>query len=344
MWGLLAVLINNERETAVPIQFITPSLRLVRSMLGITAACVMLNTPVQAADPFPTKPIQIVIPFQPGDTDAMLRPFVERMGEFLGQPLVMIYKPGAGGAVGAGFVAISKPDGYTLVGSGQSSLVVVPLANKEVKYTAESFIPVTTVTWGDSLLAVQSSSPWKTLKDLVDESRKSPGKLNFATSGVFSINQLTMEAVAKEAGVKWTHIPSQGAGPAITALLGGHVQMASSGVGPALAHIRAGTLRPLAVFGEQRLKALPDVPTLRELGYHISSPTYYGIAAPRGTSREIVEAIHGAAKKVAEKYSNEIAATLGVSGAEIKVLSPDDYAVYLKGQHDLFSAVVKTLE
>ena len=190
-----------------------------------------------AAEKFPTKPIQVIIPFQPGDTDNLLRPFVERMGEFLGQSLSLVYKPGAAGAVGAGFVATSKPDGYVLVGTSHSSIAVVPLTNKQVSYSLDSFEPIASLVESGSLLVVLSSSPWMTFKDLIDASKKAPGKITYTSSGTFGTNHLIPEGLAKEAGVKWNHIPSQGSGPAITATLGGHVNMASTAVAPAPPHL-----------------------------------------------------------------------------------------------------------
>jgi tripartite-type tricarboxylate transporter receptor subunit TctC len=162
---------------------------------------------------FPFKPLQVIIPFQPGDTDNLLRPYEEKAPGYLGQPVSMVYKPGAAGAVGAGFVASSKADGYTLVGSSQSSIVVVPLTQKEVGYTWESFAPVSCLVETASMLVVQSSAPWKDLKELVEDSRKSPEKITYSSSGTFGTNHLIPEALCKEAGIKWTFIPSQGSGP-----------------------------------------------------------------------------------------------------------------------------------
>lgn len=304
----------------------------------------LFGTQSVAAEKFPTKPIQVIIPFQPGDTDNLLRPFVEKMGEFLGQPLNLVYKPGAAGAVGAGFVAASKPDGHVMVGTSHSSIVVVPLTNKEIGYTLESFAPVAALVESGSLLVVLSSSPWKTLKDVVEDSKKSPGKISYTSSGTFGVNHLIPEAFTKEAGIKWNHIPSQGSGPAITAVLGGHVNMASTAIAPALPHIQSGTLRPLASYGVRRLKAFPDVPTLKELGYGVASPSYYGILAPKGTPKEVVNAIYAAARKAVEKYNDPIATRLTSLGVEIKLLGPEEYAAYLKNQNDLFSGVIKTLK
>ena len=307
------------------------------------ATLTALPTQAQSTEPFPNKPIQLVIPFAPGDTDNMLRPFTDKMGEFLGQPVVLNFKPGAGGGVGAGQVATSKADGYTLVGSSPGSIVVVPLANKDIKYSPESFTPVAALTEGGMMLVVASASPWKNMKDVVEHSKKNPDKVTYGSSGTMGIAHLLGEIFTKEAGVKWNHIPFQGSAPSITALLGGHVDMASTAIGPAQAHISAGTLRLLAVFGDTRLKAYPDVPTLKELGYKVGSPLLYGISAPKGTPKEVVNALYEAVKKVAEKYNEQIATNLNNFGAQMKVLGPDEYAAYLRNQNQLFSAGIKTL-
>ena len=323
-------------------------MRIKRYFSVVAAAAlgaVTLAAPAaRAAEAFPTKPIQLVIPFAPGDTDMMLRPFVEKMSEFLGQPIVMNYKPGAGGGVGAGSVATSKADGYTLVGTSPGSIVVVPLANKDIRYTPESFTPIAALAEGGLMLVVPSNSQWKTMKDLVEFSKKNPDQVTYTSSGSMGITHLLAEIFTKEAGLKWRHIPYQGSAPAITALLGGHVNMASTAIAPAQSHIKAGTLRPLAVFGDTRLKAYPDVPTLKELGYNVGSPTLYGISAPKGTPKEVVDALYAAAKKATDKYNDAIAANLAVMGAEVRLLGPDEYAAYLAKQNQLFSGAIKTLD
>lgn len=317
--------------------------RILCTFAAALGGLTLLGTQQAAAQAFPTKPIQLVIPFAPGDTDQMLRPFTDKMGEFLGQPIVMNYKPGAGGGVGAGSVAASKPDGYTLVGSSPGSLVVVPLANKEAKYNTDSFQPIAALSEGGLMLVVPSTSPYKSVKDVVEQARKSPGTITFTSSGAMGITHLLAEIFSQEAGIKLAHIPYQGSAPAINALLGGHVHMASTAIAPAQAHIKAGTLRALAVFGDKRLKAYPDVPTLKEMGYNLGSPTLYGILAPKDTPKEVVDALQGAARKVVEKYGDQIAHTLSTMGAEIKLLGPEEYGAYLKNQVQLFSAGIKTL-
>ena len=311
---------------------------------SLAIAAGLIGAAAHAADDFPVKPVQVIIPFAPGDTDNMLRPFIDKMGEFLGQPVVMTYKAGAGGGIGASMVAASKPDGYTLVGTSQGSIVVVPTFNKEIKYSTDSFAPVASLSEGGFMLLVSANAPWKNLQDLVDYSKKNPGKINYTTSGAMGVTHLLAEIFADEAGIKWTHIPEKGSGPAITALLGGHVEMASSAVAPALGHIRSGTLRPLATFGEVRLKAFPEVPTFKELGYKIASPGYYGILAPKDTPPEIVKAIYQAASKATEKYNAQITENLASLGAEIRLLGPKEYTDYLNSQRVLFTNAQKNLK
>ena len=291
---------------------------------------------------YPNQPIQVVSPFAPGSTDQMLRPFLEKLPEFLGQPAVLSYKPGAGGAVGAGFVAAAKPDGYTLVGTSIGSIVLGPLANKEsAKFTLDSFVPVGAVAEGNLMMVVPAKSPFKTMKELVDYSRQNPGKLSYSSSGAMGITHILTEILAKEAGVRWNHVAFQGSGPGVTALLGGHVDMSGTTAGPVQAHIKAGTLRPLAMFGDTRMKAFPDVPTLKELGYNVASPVVYGLLAPKGTPQAVVDSLYGALVKVQAKYGDQIAANLAVSGAEPRVMSPKDYERHLQVQQKLYVDAVK---
>lgn len=307
-------------------------LGLILSVMGESLA---------AEKKFPTKPIQVIIPFQPGDTDNLLRPYIEKMPEYLGQPVTLVYKPGAAGSVGAGFVASSKPDGYMLVGTSQSSIVVVPLTHKDVGYTTESFAPISCLVEGILLFAVKSDAPWKNLKELVKEAKKNPGKITFTSSGTFGITHLGGVAFCKEAGINLNYIPSQGSGPAVTATLGGHIDIASTAIAPALPHIRAGTMRALAVFNEKRVRALPDADTFIEMGYPVILPAFYGLLAPKETPKEVIETLHLALKKVVEDHKDFLDDRLGKLGAQVGFLGPKQYAEFLRGQYDYFDKVLK---
>lgn len=322
-------------------------MKLHRRFFSIVSVALLASTATNVAiaeDKFPSKTIQLVIPFQPGDTDQMLRPIVDKMGEFLGQPVVMNFKPGAGGGVGAGFVAAAKPDGYTIVGSSPGALVIVPLANKDVKYSTDSFTPIAAMSQGGLMLLVPSSSKYKTLEDVVKAAKENPGSITYGSSGAMGITHLLAEVFAQKAQISLRHIPFQGSGPGITALLGGHTDMASAAIGPAQSHIKAGTLRALAVFSDKRLTAFPDIPTVKELGFDVGSPTLYGIVGPKGMDKAQVDAIYTAAVKAVETHGEAIAKSLANLGAQTKLLGPSEYAAYLQEQKALFSSATGAIK
>jgi tripartite-type tricarboxylate transporter receptor subunit TctC len=293
------------------------------------------------AEKFPTREIQLIIPFQPGDTDNLMRPFVEKMPEYLGQPVSLVHKPGAAGAVGAGYVASSKPDGYRLVATSESSIVFKPLTEKNLPYTWESFAPISALAEGCLILAVKSDAPWKNLKELVEYAKKNPGKINYTTSGTLGAPHILMTAFSNEAGIELTHIPSQGSGPAVTALLGGHVDMACSSITPVFPHLKAGTLRAFVVLNEKRYRTVPDIPTFTELGYKVSLSGRYGILAPKGTPKEVIETLHLSMKNVLNKHEKYIDERLKNLGSQLSFLGPEEYRDFLQNTHDYVSKVVK---
>jgi len=300
---------------------------------------------IPAEKKFPIKPINVIIPFQPGDTDNNLRPFTNRMSQYLGQPLNFVYKPGASGAVGAAFVAAADPDGYTLVGSQQSSLVIVPLTQKGINYSWKNFAPVCGLAGGYNVIAVQAESRWKTIQELLAEAKQNPGKISYVSgSGALGITTLIAEAFFKEADVKLNLIPAQGSGPAVTAILGGHTDAVSSQITPAFPHIQAGTLRALVVSTDKRVETLPGCPTAVELGYKVSVPSLYGLLAPKGTPKEVIETIALAARKAAEEHRAAIDASLSKAGMLISYTGPEGFAQFIKSQDEYWSKTVKTLD
>ena len=296
-----------------------------------------------AGSKYPTKPIQVIVAFAPGDTDVILRPFVEKMPDYLGQPMTIVYKPGAAGALGATLVVNSNPDGHTLLGSTQSAMVVIPLTQQGVSYTLDSFTPICVVAESYPTLWVQSNARWKNLPDLVAEAKKNPGMINFTSPGTMAIQHLLVEAFANEAGIKLNHIPAQGGATQITALLGGHVDMAVSALNTGLPHVLSGALRPLGIFSPKRTRSLPNYPTISEQGYHVDTPMIYGFVGPKDTPREVVEALSSAARKVIENHKPSLVERYDKLGAEIRYLSPEEYGANLRKQRDFFSKIVKEL-
>jgi tripartite-type tricarboxylate transporter receptor subunit TctC len=197
---------------------------------------------------------------------------------------------------------------------------------------------------GTFLFAIKSEAPWKNLRELVEDAKKNPEKITFTSSGTFGITHIAGEAFCKEAGIKMTYIPSQGSGPAVTATLGGHVHIASTALAPAYPHLKAGTMRALAVFNEKRVRVLPEVPSFAELGYPVVIPGNYGLLAPKGTPKEVVETLQGSLKKVVDQHKNFLEDRLEKLGAQIGFMGPDEYTEFLRGQYGYFDKILKGIK
>ena len=248
---------------------------------------------VAAAQEFPTRPINIVAPFPPGgQADLMARPTAAAMEKILKSPVVVVNKTGAAGAVGMAFVANSKPDGYTLL-MALSSISVIPEADKlfdrKPAYTMDQLIPIALVSADPTILVCRAERPWKSVKELVEDAKKRPDGISYSSSGIYGTLHMAMEMLIHSAGIKLKHVPYGGAAPALTALLGGHVDCMAAGPAVVLPHIKAGKLRALAGWGEKRIAVLPELPTLKELGYDAVFYIWAGMFAPKGTPEPIMK-------------------------------------------------------
>jgi len=248
---------------------------------------------VAAAQEFPTRPINVVAPFPPGgQADLMARPTAAAMEKILKSPVVVVNKTGAAGAVGMAFVANSKPDGYTLL-MALSSISVIPEADKlfdrKPAYTMDQLIPIALVSADPTILVCRAERPWKSVKELVEDAKKRPDGIPYSSSGIYGTLHMAMEMLIHSAGIKLKHVPYGGAAPALTALLGGHVDCMAAGPAVVLPHIKAGKLRALAGWGEKRIAVLPELPTLKELGYDAEFYIWAGMFAPKGTPEPIMK-------------------------------------------------------
>lgn len=256
----------------------------------------------RADDKFPSRPITLVVPFPPGGSvDIMARQYSEPLSRTLGVPIIVENRAGAGGSVGAQYVARAKPDGYTLVVSSQSSHLANPLTQPKIGYDPiKDFENIAILGRQPNALVVHNSVPFKTFKEFIDYARKNPGKLNYGSGGVGSMGQLNVEMLKVSTGVFTTHIPYRGGTPLITGVLGNEVQFILDNLVIMLPHIQAGKVRALAVAADQRLPQLPDVPTLAEVGYpQLNLTSWTGLAAPGGTPEAIVQTLHKAVRQVA---------------------------------------------
>jgi tripartite-type tricarboxylate transporter receptor subunit TctC len=263
---------------------------------GSTAAAALLSTRAALAqEAYPSRPITIINPFPPGGAaDVVMRPLAAVMETILKQPVVIDTKAGAAGAVGAQFGANAKPDGYTLLShitSISGFAEVDRLFGRQPKFTSADFIPLARLVADPCVLIVNDQQPHKTLQEFVDDAKKRPDGIIYSSSGLYGALHIPMALFLKAGDLKLRHLPTTGGGPALTALLGNNSQVLVSSVSACNAQMKAGKARPLALFGAQRLKSLPDVPTMKELGYDVEYYLWVGMFAPKGTPDPVVTTV-----------------------------------------------------
>ena len=275
----------------------------MRHALAAILGALTFAAPASGQDAFPARPIALVVPFPPGGVaDIVARPVADAMGRFLNARVIIENKAGAGGGIGMGFVAKAKPDGYTLL-IALSSISIIPEADKVTGRTPmfelNQFVPIARFTADPTVLAVRADSPWKTLQDFVADARARPGAISYGSSGNYGTMHMPMEMFAASAGLKLLHVPYTGAGPAVVALLGGNIDAIASGPSTIIQHVKAGKLRVLASWGEKRLAALPDVPTLTESGFNAVFFQWAALFAPAGTPEPAQKRLRDAARAAA---------------------------------------------
>ena len=273
-----------------------------RRTVLLALALLFTASPAAADDPYPTRPVTIVVPFPPGGiADLTARPLAAAMERLVKQPAVVTNKPGAGGAVGTQSVAIAKPDGYTLL-LGLVSISLLPerdaLFGQKPAYTRDQFIGIARLNADPPVLAVNAEMPWKSVKEVLDDARKRPGEITYASSGIYGASHVPLEMLLQASGgLKMRHLPTTGGAPATTAVLGKHASLWASPPALALPHVKAGKMRVLATWGGTRLAAFPDVPTLKELGYDLEYYLWAGLFTPRGTPPAVVKTLREAVRQ-----------------------------------------------
>jgi tripartite-type tricarboxylate transporter receptor subunit TctC len=313
---------------------------------GSTAALATLSTgSAFAQDAYPSRTITLINPFPPGGAaDVVGRPFAALLEPIIKQPVVIETKAGAAGAVGAQFAANSKPDGYTLlvhIVSISGFAEVDRLFGRQPKFTRADFIPIARFTEGPITLVVNAETPYKTLKDLVDDAKKNPDKIVFSSSGLYGALHLPTQLFMNAAGIKMRHLPTNGGGPALTALLGNNAQVLASSIAAANKHITAGKLRALASFSDKRASSLPDVPTLKELGYDVEFYLWVGLFAPKGTPEAVVNKVRAAAQEVAT--SDKFKAAINNLGDNVRYMDQPEFAKFWDEDAKRVEAAVKSI-
>jgi tripartite-type tricarboxylate transporter receptor subunit TctC len=298
------------------------------------ALCFGLIAPIHA-DEFPTKEVQVIIPWAAGGaTDLIFRALGESAGKSLGKAVIIVNKPGGGGAVGYTEGMKAAPDGYTLT-TAVTPLTILP-HQVSTAFTYRNFEPVINVVEDPSMFLVKSDSSWKSLQEFLDYARKNPDMITVGNSGAGGGVHLVAMAFEKAAGVKLNHIPFAGGGPSVTALLGGHVNAVSVSPPEGISHVQAGKLRIVALFAEKRFAMFPDVPTVKEQDINFTMGMWRGLVAPKGTPGDVIRKLHDAFKKGMEdpafvQKAKDMAVNLSYIGPEDfgKLMARDD-AFYAK--------------
>lgn len=274
---------------------------------------------------YPTRAIRVIVPSSPGGgTDIVTRQLTPGLSQVLGRQVVVDNRPGAGTMIGIDLAAKSPPDGYTLL-MGLATVGTLPATYKKLPYdTLKDLAPITQAVATPFILAVHPSLPVKSVKELIAFARKRPGEINYASAGQGTTLHFTMELFLTMTGLKMVHVPYKGSGPAITNLVAGHVTAATLTLLSGLPHVRSGRLRGLGITGAQRSSALPQLPTVAEAGVPgYESVLWYGLLAPGGTPRPIIERLHGAMRDVL--YSPEVKRRFDADGAKILANTPEEF-------------------
>lgn len=267
------------------------------------AAVALAASSLHAQDAYPTKPITMIAPFPPGGVaDIVGRPLAASMEKTLKHPVLVVNRSGAGGAVGTTAAAKAAPDGYTILMS-LSSISIFPVSDpingRPAPYQLSDFAPIALVTADPTVLVVAADGPYKTIQEFIASAKAYPNQMNYSSSGVYGTLHVAMEMFANAAGIKMFHVPYQGGGPAVAALLGGQVHALASGPAAAIGQIKGGKMRALAGWGDKRLPLMPDLPTFKELGYkdvefYIWSGVFAPAATPAPVQAKLREAVRAA--------------------------------------------------
>ena len=279
---------------------------------------------------YPTKPVTMIVPFPPGGVaDIVGRPLAAQMEKSFKQPVVVTNRTGAGGAVGMAAAAKSAPDGYTIL-MALSSISVFPVSDRiqgrAPAFEMKDFAPIALITADPTVLIVGADSPWKNLQEFVASAKAYPGKINYSSSGVYGTLHVAMEIFAHAAGIQLFHVPYQGGGPALTALLGGQVHALASGPAPAAAQMKGGKVRALASWSTERLPLLPEIPTFKELGYDAEFYIWSGVFAPAATPSPVIDRLRAVVREAAN--SDEFKAAMEKVQTPVSYLDAPAFRTY----------------
>jgi len=307
--------------------------------LALAAAMLALPQAQAQAQNYPSRPVRVIVPLAAGGgMDTVTRGLAQRLGETFGQSFIVDNRPGAGSLIGLEILANAAPDGYTLM-MISATTVVHPILYKSRFDIVRDFTPVSQVTAQGYVLVVHPTIPAKSAADLVEYARANPDKLNYASSGIGSPIHMSTELFQIATGTRMIHVPYKGMGAAYVDLLSGRIQLSFATIISSLPHVKAGRLRALAVTPAKRAPALPDVPTLGEAGVPVVVVNWYGLIAPAGTPKAVVDHISGETAKAMQLP--DMIKRLVAEGSEAVGGSPQAFAAHIRAEHDLWSKVIK---
>jgi tripartite-type tricarboxylate transporter receptor subunit TctC len=313
--------------------------------LGVVVSILFSAHSSFSAMDYPTKPITIINPSAPGGTlDLQSRTFATVAEKFLGQPLVVVNKPGAGNTVGTLAGSQAAPDGYTLtiISTGNTNAIELEIANGRVPpFTRQDFITIGSFTLSSPVVVVPYDSPWKTLADLLADCKAKPGHYAFSSGGPYGGSHLPAEILMRAVGTRARHVPYQGGGPALTAVIGNHVDFATQFPSTSIPLAKGNKLRILALLGDKRLKSIPDIPTVKELGLNAEYYSWIGIGVPKKTPMAIVEKL----REVAAKAANDklYITTMENAGDELRFMDGNQLAAFWESESEKIGRLISDL-
>ena len=313
---------------------------LIRLTAAVLAAATAYAPQLQAQT-YPSKPVHIIVGYTTGGSaDAGLRPLARALEPLLGQPIIIEYKPGAAGMVAMEYIAKVPADGYMLYYADNGPLTIAPHLNKVGYNSLTSFTHLGQVCGSGSMLVVHSSTPFKSMNDVIAISKREPDKWSYGTSGVGGPHHLSGEYFKSVTGAKLLHVPYKGGGPAMTDLMGGQVPMLFSSLGPIVGAVKSGKIRPLVVTSLKRSAAFPDVPTTDELGLKgFESTGWYGLVGPAGLPNEVVARISDALQRA--KDDKQMRDSLNATGCDAEILTPAQTVEKIKADYAKWGKVVR---
>jgi len=308
-------------------------------MLALICAALMAPIPSSAQE-YPTKPIEVVVAYPPGGgTDMTARAVADVAQKYVGQPLVVLNKPGATGTIGTQYVVSAKADGYTLLVAGGSETVSLPHFKSLPYNPVDDFEPIIRITVERFGFYVKSDAPWKSMHEFVAEAKKNPEKFSYATSGIGGIHHAAVMVLEKRTGIRLNHVPNKGGAETLAAVAGGHVDIAMAAPNEAYALVQGGRVRALALVSGNRSATEPNTPTLKELGYDVVIENQKGFVFPKATPKAVVQKLHDGLRKVFD--DPQFKANADKLKLELAYLGPEDFRKALRAMYDQIGESVK---